>query len=43
MFLGSCAGGYIATLFGFHTISFASLALSSAGALAGIWVAWKYC
>jgi len=42
MVIGSFIGGYIMTLFGCHAISFASLAGSSVGGLAGIWIAWKY-
>jgi hypothetical protein len=42
MFIGSFAGGYVASLFGAPVISFASLAGSSIGGLAGIWIAWKY-
>jgi hypothetical protein len=42
MFIGSFIGGYSMTLFGCHSISFASLAGSSVGGLAGIWIAWKY-
>jgi len=41
MIIGSCAGGYAATLFGAGVISFASLLGSTAGGILGIWVAFK--
>jgi hypothetical protein len=41
MTIGSIAGGYISTLFGAGSISFASLIGSSIGGLVGIWVGFK--
>jgi hypothetical protein len=41
MILGSIAGGFVASLFGASTLSFASLACSTAGGLLGIWIAFK--
>lgn len=41
MTIGSIAGGYIPTLFGADSISFASLIGSAIGGVAGIWVGFK--
>jgi phage tail tape-measure protein len=41
MVIGSLAGGYVVTLFGAHSISFASVIGSAVGGLAGIWVAFR--
>jgi hypothetical protein len=41
MILGSVIGGYVSTLFGAGAISFWSLAGSTAGALLGIYIAFK--
>jgi phage tail tape-measure protein len=41
MFVGSCAGGYAATLFGADAISFAVVLGSTAGGILGIWLAYK--
>jgi hypothetical protein len=41
MFIGSCAGGYGATLFGADAVSFASLIGSSVGGALGIWIAFN--
>jgi hypothetical protein len=41
MVAGSYGGGYIATLFGADTFSFATLIGSAFGGFAGIWIAFK--
>jgi hypothetical protein len=41
MIIGSCAGGYAATLFGADAISFGSLLGSTAGGILGIWAAFR--
>jgi uncharacterized membrane protein YeaQ/YmgE (transglycosylase-associated protein family) len=41
MFVGSFLGGYLPTLWGADTISFASLTGSVIGGLLGIWVGYK--
>jgi uncharacterized membrane protein YeaQ/YmgE (transglycosylase-associated protein family) len=41
MVIGSIAGGYIATLFGAHSLSLSSLLGSTVGGLLGIWVGFK--
>lgn len=41
MIIGSIAGGYITTLFGVDSISFASLIGSTIGGVVGIWVGFK--
>lgn len=40
--IGSVAGGYVPTLLGADSISFASLWGSIAGGTLGIWLAFKY-
>lgn len=41
MIIGSFAGGYLPTLIGVSVFSFTSLFASAAGAIAGIWLAYK--
>jgi hypothetical protein len=40
--IGSMAGGYVPTLLGADSISFASLWGSTAGGILGIWLAFRY-
>lgn len=41
MVVGGFVGGWVPTLWGASGFSFASLAGSTIGGLAGIWIAWK--
>jgi len=42
MIVGSCAGGYAATLFGADAISFGSLLGSTVGGILGIWAGFRF-
>ena len=41
MVVGSVIGGYVPSLFGVSAFSFTSLFTSAAGAIAGIWLAFR--
>jgi uncharacterized membrane protein YeaQ/YmgE (transglycosylase-associated protein family) len=41
MIIGSCAGGYLTTLFGSGMLSFTSLVGSTIGGIIGIWITFK--
>jgi uncharacterized membrane protein YeaQ/YmgE (transglycosylase-associated protein family) len=41
LFVGSTVGGYIPTLWGAGLFSFSSIFFSAAGALFGIWIAFR--